>query len=162
MLSHLNKTKTSIHLELFPEIPEQWNDDLINERWRLIQTIRKSLTEALETDRIAKNIGSSLEAVVYLYTTESSIISILSSIDMAEIAIVSKVEIINSLPPQGVIINERTNIGLQIKRACGTKCERCWKIDEKVKLCKTSLYGDANLCLRCLDIILHEKNHDER
>ncbi len=54
--------ESSVHLELFPEVPANWRDDALAEKWRKVRTVRRVVTGALELERAAKRIGSSLEA----------------------------------------------------------------------------------------------------
>ena len=52
----------SVHLELFPPVPAAWRDDALAEKWRKLRSVRRVVTGALELERAAKRIGSSLEA----------------------------------------------------------------------------------------------------
>ncbi len=60
----------SVHLEVFPAIPASWRDDALATRWALVRDARSVVTGALEIERAAKRIGSSLEAapVVHVRT----------------------------------------------------------------------------------------------
>src|SRR5262249_29991597 len=51
----------SVHLERFPEVPPEWRDDVLAERWRRVRNVRRVVTGALEIERAHKRIGSSLE-----------------------------------------------------------------------------------------------------
>ena len=52
----------SVHLEAFPEVPADWRNEALAERWRKIRQVRRVVTGALEIERAGKRIGSSLEA----------------------------------------------------------------------------------------------------
>ena len=52
----------SVHLEAFPDVPASWRDDALAEKWRKLRNLRRVVTGALELERAAKRIGSSLEA----------------------------------------------------------------------------------------------------
>ncbi len=52
----------SVHLELFPDLPESWRDPALEARWEKIARVRRVVTGALEIERREKRIGSSLEA----------------------------------------------------------------------------------------------------
>jgi isoleucyl-tRNA synthetase len=148
-------TKGSIHLELFPEIPEIWSNDDVMTRWNLIREIRKTITELLEIERAAKTIGSSLEADVLIYSNDLEKIKIISDVDFDEIAIVSKTSIVNAQPPSNATFSEDASIGVVIEKALGTKCDRCWKISKEVVLHETQ-YGTVNLCPRCFDVVIDQ------
>ena len=53
---------TSVHLELFPDVPQSWRNDALAEKWRKVRQVRRVVTGALEIERAHKRIGSSLEA----------------------------------------------------------------------------------------------------
>jgi isoleucyl-tRNA synthetase len=153
-MSALNKHKTSIHTELYPKISKKWNNESVQTKWGFVQQVRKRITEALEIEREAKAIGSSLEAEVTLYVNQRSAYDCLTSIDMAEVAIVSlvDVELCEKVPAES-IYDDDLNVGITVRRATGTKCSRCWKIDKKTTLCDTEQYGKIELCPRCVSVI---------
>ena len=57
----------SVHLTLFPEGFEKFRDDALAAKWETIRNVRRVVTGALELERAAKNIGSSLEASPLVY-----------------------------------------------------------------------------------------------
>ncbi len=52
----------SVHLRQFPEIPREWRDQALAEKWRKVRQVRRAVTGALEIERKEGRIGSSLEA----------------------------------------------------------------------------------------------------
>ena len=46
--------ETSVHLELFPELPGAWRDDALAEKWRKVRDVRRVVTGALELERAGK------------------------------------------------------------------------------------------------------------
>ena len=64
---------TSVHLEQFPEMPAEWRDDALAEKWRKIRTVRRVVTGALEIERREKRIGSSLEAAPIVHITDAEL-----------------------------------------------------------------------------------------
>ena len=46
----------SVHLELFPAVPQSWRDDKLAEKWRKVRTVRRVVTGALEIERAQKRI----------------------------------------------------------------------------------------------------------
>jgi isoleucyl-tRNA synthetase len=126
--------KRSVHLELFPDVPVEWRDHALAEKWDTIRRIRSVVTGALEEQRAAKTIGSSLEASPIVYIKDAKLLSSLDSVDFAEICITSSIAIVNSTPPANeafVEIARQTSvgqiIGVIIKKAAGTKCARSWR-----------------------------------
>lgn len=143
-----NPDADSIHLGQFPAIPLIWKDIQLEKKWKKIQLLRKTITEAIEIERVAKTIGSSLECEALIYSGDIDVIKMLETVDMAELAIVSNVMLMNAQPPLNAIINEELDIGVVAKKTTGLKCERCWKISPKVVSLQTE-YGTIHLCGRC-------------
>ncbi|MBQ7524253.1 MAG: class I tRNA ligase family protein, partial [Alphaproteobacteria bacterium] len=144
----LNKGKTSVHLELFPAIPDKWNDEALEKKWDTVQTIRKIITESIEVERAAKTIGSSLECEIHLYSNDLKQVHFMESLDWVEIAIVSKAAVVNAQPPSHANINDDLNIGVVVRKADGVKCDRCWKVSGNVSMVDGEFDG-SNLCHRC-------------
>ena len=149
----LNTEKKSIHLNTFPKILEEWNNELVNKKWSSIKEIRKTITGALEIERLAKTIGSSLEAEIFVYSNSSDTTKMLMSLDLAEISIVSRASVLTAQIPSNATTDDDMNVGVVVKKASGQKCDRCWKILEDVSYEETRLYGNLNLCPRCKKVI---------
>ena len=146
-----NQDKSSIHLNTYPELPKEWNNNGLS-NWEYIQDVRKLITESLEVERAAKTIGSSLEAEVYIYTNDLAKSKMLSKFDFAEIAIVSYAHIINAQAPSNAAYSDTLNVGVVVKKAQGLKCERCWKTLKEVEKITTE-YGEIQVCKRCEKVI---------
>src|SRR5262250_2032064 len=89
----------SVHLEQFPEIPASWRNDALAEKWRNVRTVRRVVTGALEIERAAKRIGSSLEAAPMVYVTNPQLFEALVDIDLAEISITSAATLVEAEAP---------------------------------------------------------------
>ena len=63
----------SVHLETFPDVPAEWRDDALAERWAKIRRVRRVVTGALEIERAQKRIGASLEAAPVVHVTDESL-----------------------------------------------------------------------------------------
>src|SRR3546814_10457500 len=57
----------SVHLRLFPEIPEAWRDDDLAAKWRRVRAVRRVVLGALRSERAEQRIGSSLQAAPEVY-----------------------------------------------------------------------------------------------
>lgn len=120
----------SVHLEGFPQIPEDWRNETLAAKWRQIREFRAVVTETMELERAEKKIGSSLEAKPIVYVLDKESYAILTSIDFAEVCITSDIEIRNEEgPPDSVGVKE---VSVKVVRAQGRKCARSWKISESV------------------------------
>jgi isoleucyl-tRNA synthetase len=78
----------SIHLELFPDVPAAWRDEALGERWAMLRDLRRVVTGALELERGAKRLGSSLQAAVELFVPER-LTDLVRNVDIAELCITS-------------------------------------------------------------------------
>ncbi|AFS48933.1 isoleucine--tRNA ligase [alpha proteobacterium HIMB59] len=108
-----------------------------------LKRVRKSVTAALEIKRNEKLIGSSLQAKAIIYIP-SEIKEILSTLDLAEMCIVSGVEIKDIAEKTPSSMNfEEEDIFVDISLAEGDKCQRCWTILPEVK------DNQDHLCSRC-------------
>jgi isoleucyl-tRNA synthetase len=87
------------------------------------------VTGALELERAAKNIGSSLEASPMIYVSDANIFNTLFDLDLAEICITSNAMATNDAAPDGAFtLPEIPGVAVVVEKAVGTKCARSWKI----------------------------------
>ena len=123
----------SVHLEQFPDIPANWKNDAIAEKWKKIRTVRRAVTGALEIERKDKRIGSSLEAAPVVHISDSSLLSALAGLDFAEICITSDITIVDGAGPAGAFrADDVANVAVVPALAEGTKCARSWRITRDV------------------------------
>ena len=119
----------SVHLTLFPEGLELFRDDALAAKWEVIRNVRRVVTGALEVERAAKRIGSSLEASPLVYVSDKKIFETLFDIDLAEVCITSNAMASNDDAPAGAFrLNEVPGVAVVVEKAVGTKCARSWKI----------------------------------
>ena len=79
----------SVHLEPFPAVPQSWRDEALAEKWRKLRNVRRVVTGALELERAAKRIGSSLEAHPIVHIADPDLFAAVVDIDLAEVCITS-------------------------------------------------------------------------
>ncbi len=121
--------KGSVHLRAFPEIPRQWRDDALAEKWRKVRALRRVVTGALEIERKEGRIGSSLEAAPRVYVTDGEVRAALRGVDLAEIAITSGISLLSRAGPEDAFrLPEVPGVAVVFAPARGTKCARSWKI----------------------------------
>ena len=119
----------SVHLTLFPEGFDTFRDDALAAKWEIIRNVRRVVTGALEVERAAKNIGSSLEASPLVYVSDKKIFDTLFDIDLAEVFITSNAMATNEDAPGGAFrLNEVPGVAVVVEKAVGQKCARSWKI----------------------------------
>jgi isoleucyl-tRNA synthetase len=119
----------SVHLTLFPDGLEIFRDDALAAKWETIRNVRRVVTGALEVERAAKRIGSSLEASPLVYVTDKKIFDTLFDVDLAEVFITSNAMVTNEDAPAGAFrLNDVPGVAVVVEKAIGTKCARSWKI----------------------------------
>jgi len=136
----------SVHLASFPDVKSDYLDDALNDRWEQIWEIRAIVTKALEEARKEKVIGLSLDAQVHLHLPEK-IFSFLKSYekDLKSIFIVSSV----ILHPAVSGTRDEKEVRVEVSRAEGKKCERCWNYEVSVG----SHPEHQTICERCVEAI---------
>ncbi len=139
----------SVHLRLFPEIPDAWRNDRLAEKWIRVRELRKVMTGALELERAAKRIGSSLQAAPRVYMT-AEYRKALSGLDLAEIAITSQATVLDGPAPEEAFkLPEVPGVGVVPAMAEGEKCERCWRVLPEVG----AEPEHPTLCRRCTETV---------
>ena len=124
----------SVHIAEFPQMNTADNSTLM-ERWERIFAIRDDVLKALEDARNDKRIGSSLDAKVVLTTDAGTTRFLMDYFDQLRyVFIVSQVE-----------VHEGDKFGVEIHKADGEKCERCWNYS--VRVGKFKEY--PTVCERC-------------
>ena len=119
----------SVHLTLFPEGLERFRDDRLAAKWKTLRDVRRVVTGALELERAAKTIGSSLEASPLVYVSDKAIFNTLFDVDLAEICITSNAMVTNEDAPAAAFrLNDVPGVAVVVEKAVGTKCARSWKI----------------------------------
>jgi isoleucyl-tRNA synthetase len=91
------------------------------------------VTGALEVERAAKRIGSSLEAAPQVFIADANLQEALVGVDFAEVCITSGIEVVAGEPPQGAFtLDDVAGVGVVPKSAQGIKCARSWRITKDV------------------------------
>jgi len=138
----------SVHLRLFPELPDSWLDPELAARWERIRAIRRVITGALEVERKEKRIGASLQACPIVYLPRGEDRAALARVDLAELAITSGIEVVAAPPPAGAFtLEDVPEVGVVPRLAQGGKCVRCWQVLPEV------LTSPDSLCRRCSAVV---------
>jgi len=130
----------SVHLAEFPRARDEQDQEL-SARWQQLFEVRDEVLRVLEAARVAKTIGSSLEAAVEI-TAGGKTYDLLERYadELRYIFIVSQV---------GLSRAEAGHITVKVRRADGPKCERCWNYSPRVG--ESSRYPTA--CERCVEAL---------
>ena len=145
-LPRVGEDPESVHLTLFPEQVASDRTVLAGFRadWERLLGVREEVTRALEAERRADTIGSSLEAAVRLEVApEISEILERYRDDLPGLFIVSRVDVEQvPAPPTG---DPASGVKVSVSKAPGSKCARCWNVLETVGSDREL----SELCHRC-------------
>src|SRR3546814_3161965 len=75
----------------FPAVPAGWLDESLAAKWAKVREVRRAVTGALEVERAAKRIGSSLQAHPVVYIERPELRDAVAAVDFAEVAITSDI-----------------------------------------------------------------------
>ncbi|HEV8371098.1 MAG TPA: isoleucine--tRNA ligase [Pyrinomonadaceae bacterium] len=129
-----DQLQPSVHLVEFPKPSEAHQTELLAD-WDRLFEIRDQVLRSLEEARVAKHIGSSLEAKVTLSASGETLELLRGhQSELRYIFIVSQVE-----------LGEGADLSISVSVADGEKCERCWNYSTLVGQSSTF----PTVCERC-------------
>lgn len=129
---HLPRTagrSASVHLELFPSAKDVYGQDVeanaleaLRSDWVALMSVREEALKALEVARQNKTIGSALEAKLKISAAEPLFATLKKYAGQLRfLLIVSGLEV-----SQAASGNGGGAVSVEVLRADGQKCERCW------------------------------------
>jgi isoleucyl-tRNA synthetase len=139
----------SVHERLFPELPAAWRNEPLAAKWALLRRLRRVVTGALEIERAANRIGSSLQAHPVIHAGPEFHVAAVG-VDLAELCITSAADLADGPPPASAYrLPEEEQVAVVVGLAAGRKCERCWQVLPEVG----SIPAHQRLCRRCADAV---------
>ncbi len=144
----------SVHLALFPSAEDIMGQaqnaaasaeaDASNQDWTTLRSVRDEVLKALEEARNGKLIGTGLEAQVTVAAPDP-VYSVLArhAGDLRYLFIVSAVHLVQASG------NGAGGVHVEVKKADGLKCERCWNYSIHVGEDKTY----PTVCERCSAVL---------
>jgi len=91
--------------------------------------VRRVVTGALEIERAAKRIGSSLEADPFGYLSNPELYEALLDVDLPEICITSAATLVQGeAMAEAFRLDDVQGVAVVVRQAQGRKCARSWKI----------------------------------
>lgn len=152
-------TEDSVHLQDWPQAPEDWTDREIDAEFAALLRVRSRVNEHLEPERAAGRLGKALDAAVTLKVSAGD--PIRKTVEkyrdsLPELFIVSQVgvEIVDS-PPKGAeaaapgIGEDLVSITVTHCDKIGyTRCPRCWRWVPKLERIE-----DGEVCPRCVEAL---------
>ncbi len=137
----------SVLLTDWVTIKPEWTNDKLEEEFTQILKAREVVSRAIEPLRADKQIGSSLEAAVYIKAENNEVLKA-NEDELANIFITSQAYITETKPEN--VMNEYTENGytVWVTKAKGEKCDRCWKYRELGHNA-----GHETICDECFEAI---------
>ena len=130
----------SIHLHEYAATDPAWQNAELGEKWAAIRMLRSQITTALEAARNDGLIGGSLSADIRVETAAETA-ALLEGLDLASLCITSS----------AVLIKGEGETKIEVRRADGGKCARCWKQFPEIP--KDS---DSDICTRCQTVVAEQ------
>ncbi len=141
----------SVHLRTFPDVPADWADEALAEKWSNVRALRRAVTGALEIARANKVIGASLQSHPKVYA-DAKYQDAVADIDVADLCITSGLTFVDGAAPADAHrVEDVDGIAVVVETATGEKCERCWKVLDEVG----SNTDHPTACNRCADAVDH-------
>ncbi|PIE61286.1 MAG: isoleucine--tRNA ligase [Desulfobacterales bacterium] len=143
--------KESVHMEEMVTVNDAWQDPDLAAKWENIRALRGEVTKALEAARAEKLIGHPLDAWVKIKLPDGELARQVATLPtpLTDIFIVSQAECVDHLDGNIYESQEIEGLAIQVAKAQGGKCERCWRYD-------TGIGTDADhpsACPRCADAL---------
>jgi len=146
------RKEESVFLSDFPEVNDEFVDKELEGKWADIAKIRDEVNKALELRRQEKFIGNALEAKVTIFAGESVAALLDQYRDyLPALFIVSSADLkdISGAPEAAYKSSEINGLVIQIEKADGNKCQRCWNWSSSVGAHK----DHPELCERCCRVL---------
>ncbi len=136
----------------FPAFKQGFMNEEETQLWDMLVAVRNEVTKAIEPLRKSRELGHSLDSHITLYVAQDmrddleKVASILRAF-----FIVSKVTLAASQEaPQGIFVSQDVqNLSIEVTRAPGTKCARCWVYDEDLGTSPKH----PDVCPRCTKVL---------
>jgi isoleucyl-tRNA synthetase len=145
----------------WPIFSKSWKNQILNEHIANLRNLRVEINKAIEGCRNKQIIGAALETEVNYLPEDKALKESLTwlkefgnqDVDLfRDWLIVSKFQVVSNLAENSLIIDNNALGKIQINKAQGQKCDRCWHYQ------KETFNGIQNtkLCKRCSNIINSE------
>ncbi|PLX30028.1 MAG: isoleucine--tRNA ligase [Alphaproteobacteria bacterium] len=151
------KPGDSVFLSDLAQPDEQWCDENLSKKVKVLRLLRDQVNWALEQARVTKKIRSSLEAVVEIYVLDmlegmarDALLDTFTASEWCDFFIVSQVAFVSD-PLADLLTQEGQDIAVAVRAHPGQKCQRCWKYGDGY-----TLVGPEELavCGRCHDVLV--------
>ena len=145
--------EASVHLASFPEPRPGLPDEALLAKYEFLLKVRDEINRGLEEARKGKVLAKAQEARVTLVATDAELLEKLAQSaevlkTLAQVADLTVIDESASLG-QSLAAQEITGLLVQVDKASGEKCVRCWFTLDSVG--QSSLH--PKICQRCLQVL---------
>ncbi len=137
----------SILLSDWPMTNAKWVNEKIDEEFTKILKLREIVSKAIEPLRANKEIGSSLEAAVYIQGGDAELLKKYEK-ELSNIFITSQAFLTDKAPENVMNEHKEDEYTIYVTHAIGEKCDRCWKYRQLV-----DIDGQGSICHDCIKAI---------
>ncbi len=144
------------------QLEEGWKNPELAASWQQLRQLRTDVNKVLEEARVAKTIGSSLEAKVLLYIVDEQLRSSVATLNASQngidelryLFLTSQVDLLDSPETaQSLKYNLQSDAWvLGVADADGHKCDRCWNYSTRVG----EFTEHPLICERCVSALAGE------
>jgi isoleucyl-tRNA synthetase len=125
--------ESSVHTHEFPAASEVPGDSALLERWERLTRLRDEVYKALEIARAEKRIGTGLEGRVVIDSTDATVLDFLRSFgDELRFLFITSGVGFEPVGPDAYRSESEPGLAIEVRRAEGEKCERCWNFTTDV------------------------------
>tara|TARA_B100001109_G_scaffold160607_1_gene130750 strand:- start:155 stop:664 length:510 start_codon:yes stop_codon:yes gene_type:complete len=147
----------------WPILSQSWKNENLNEHVANLRNLRVEINKAIEACRNKQIIGAALETEVNYLPENKAVNDSLQwlkksgneDVDLfRDWLIVSNFQVVSNLVENSLIVDNNKLGKIQILKANGQKCDRCWHYQKEI----FSGIQNTKLCKRCSNIINFELN----
>tara|TARA_B100001248_G_scaffold48988_1_gene31430 strand:- start:424 stop:933 length:510 start_codon:yes stop_codon:yes gene_type:complete len=156
-IPYLTKEK-SVFQRGWPNFSQSWRNENLNEHIANLRNLRVEINKAIEGCRNKQIIGAALETEVNFLPKDKVVKDSLTwlknfgnqDVDIfRDWLIVSNFTVVSNLVENSLIIENNQLGSIQILKAHGQKCDRCWHYQKET----FRGFQNTKLCKRCSNII---------
>ena len=127
------KKEQSVHLTSFPEVNQEFVNQELNENWKTLLALKGEIAKAIEIARKAKVVGHPLDARVEVSAGGKLQPFVEKNLEnLKQINIISDIKFAGDLKSPIYESSEMEGLKINVSKAGGVKCQRCWMLSETV------------------------------
>jgi len=149
-MPHVGEPLKSVFMTDMPNAEDKY-DNIDVAKWEKIFNIREDVKKALENARNEKLIGAALESKIILHCKTDELYNFLKDKlkELSVIFICSETEAVKDNADIGHIGENCEGLSVEVIKATGEKCERCWIYSHTVG----ENQEHKTLCSRCAEVV---------